>query len=131
MPISCRIDDAKKRVYARATGLIGLEELLSHMNAVSSGPASTYPELLDCTDATTDLTGDQVRRLVDARSRIASTQPAGPVAIVANVDIVYGMFRMFEMLTSELRPIHIFRDRVAAEKWLDDLRDLSKTSSRQ
>jgi hypothetical protein len=80
-----------------------------------------YSEIFDCTDATTNLTVDEVRKLSEERRQIAQLQSAGPVAVVATNDLFFGMFRMFDMLTETIRPIRILRDVKAAEQWLDSM----------
>ena len=91
------------------------------MNADVEPEVVYYSEIFDCTDATTNLTVEQVRKLSDERRRIAQSQPAGPVAVVAANDLFFGMFRMFDMLTETIRPIRVFREIKAAEQWLDSV----------
>ena len=119
MAINFHIDKVNKRIFSKAVGLITFESLLAHLKAEIEPEAVTYSEIFDCTDATTNLTVDQVRKLAEERRRIAQSQPAGPVAVVATNDLFFGMFRMFDMLTETIRPIRVFRDVKAAEEWLD------------
>jgi hypothetical protein len=121
MPISYTIDHEKKRIYTRATGVVTFDELLAHMRAESGQPAASYSEIFDCTDATTNINSADVRVLVDHRKRIAEVQEPGPVAIVATNDLFFGMFRVFDMLTDEVRPIRVFRSVDQAGEWLDSL----------
>ena len=81
--------------------------------------ASAYPELFDCTNATADLDADDMRMLVKERSQIAQVQDAAPVAIVAPTDHFYDLFKIFNSLTTSIRPIAIFREISDAEMWLD------------
>lgn len=123
MPISYVIDQELRLIRSRAVGVISFADLSAHMRAELGGESSTYPELFDCTDATTDLTADEVRKLVQSRAEIAKQHQAAPVAIVATNDVLYGMLRMFDALTNELRPIRVFRNTRQAEDWLASLAD--------
>jgi len=121
MAINFHIDKRNRRIFSKAVGLITFEDLLAHMKADIEPEATDYSEIFDCTGATTNLTVDLVRRLSDERRRIAQSQSAGPVAVVASNDLFFGMFRMFDMLTETIRPIRVFRDVKAAEEWLDSM----------
>jgi hypothetical protein len=119
MAISFHIDTVNKRIYSKAVGLVTFEDLLNHMQAEIGPEAASYPEIFDCTGATTNLTVEQVRKLAEERGKIAQSQPAGPAAVVATNDLFFGMLRMFDMLTETVRPLRVFRDVKAAEQWLD------------
>lgn len=121
MAINFHIDKVNRRIYSKAVGLITFEDLLAHMKADIEPEVVHYSEIFDCTEATTNLTVEQVRKLSEERLRIAQSQPAGPVAVVATNDLFFGMFRMFDMLTETIRPIRVFRDIKAAEQWLDSV----------
>jgi hypothetical protein len=119
MPISYRVDAAAKRMYSFAHGLVTFDELLEHIDAESGKPAASYPEIFDCTGATTNITARDIRALAERRRLIAERQPAAAVAIVAPTDIFFGLFRVFDVLTDEIRPLQVFRTVAEAEKWLD------------
>lgn len=120
MPISYNIDHEKRRIYSRATGVITYDDLLAHMRADVGDDVSSYSELLDCTAATSSLTANEIRKLADERKAIALRHPPGPVALVATSDVFFGMLRIFDMLTDEVRPIRVFRTLSQAEIWLDE-----------
>jgi hypothetical protein len=121
MPVSYTIDHERKRIYARATGVVTFDELLAHMRAEAGTPAASYPEIFDCTDSTTNIDSADVRVLVGHRKRIAEVQEPAAAAIVATNDLFFGMFRVFDTLTDEVRPIRVFRSVDEAGKWLDSL----------
>lgn len=123
MPISYTVDDEKKRMYTRATGLVTFEELRAHMNAEEGKPAGTYKEIFDCSDATTDVTTEQIRSLVAERIAVAQRRTPSPVAIVANTDLFFGIMRMFDSMSDSIRPIRVFREREAAAYWLESIPD--------
>lgn len=119
MPVSYFINHEKRRIYTTATGMIGFIDLREHMRSEFGRTASAYPELLDFSDATSDLDADDMRMLVKERSQIAQVQDAAPVAVVAPADNFYDLFKIFNSLTTSIRPIAVFRDIQDAEKWLD------------
>jgi hypothetical protein len=123
MPISYFINEEKKWLYSRATGLVTFDDFVAHMRAEFGRPSASYPEIFDCTGATTDLTAADIRLLVKSREHIANVQEAGPVAIVAPTDLFFGLFRIFDLMTEAIRPIRIFRNSTDAEAWLDSLAD--------
>ena len=121
MPISFIIDHDKRRIYSRASGLVTYDDLDAHMNADVGPSVAAYSEVFDATGATTNLTAADVRLLATNRERIAVKQSPAPVAVVAPNDLFFGMFRIFDVLTEEVRPIRVFRRPDEAEQWLDSL----------
>jgi hypothetical protein len=119
MAITFHIDPVNKRMYSKAEGLVTFEDLLNHIQAEVGPEVASYPEIFDCSGATTNLTVEQVRKLADQRRKIAQSQSAAPAAVVATNDLFFGMLRMFDMLTETVRPLRVFRDVKAAEQWLD------------
>lgn len=121
MAFSLQVDNEKKRLYSRAIGRVTYEDLRQHMNTDVGPIVASYPEICDCSDVTTDLNTGQVRMLAAMRAQIAATQTAPPVAIIATTNVFFGMMRMFDTLTSQVRPIKVFRDVRSAEDWIDSL----------
>ena len=119
MPVSYFINHEKKRIYTTATGTVSFIDLREHMHSEFGRSAAIYPELFDCTNATADLEPDDMRMLVKERSQIAQIQNAAPVAIVAPTDNFFDLFKIFNTLTTSIRPIAVFREVSAAEQWLD------------
>lgn len=124
MPIHLRIDDVRRRLYTRAEGLVTYAEMRAHVYTELSPEAATYGELVDCSGATTDVTGDEIRQLARERQKVDELQRRpGPVAIVATDNVFFGMLRMFDMLTQRVRPIRVFREMRDAVQWLDEIGD--------
>jgi hypothetical protein len=121
MPISYQIDETRRRIYTRAEGMVTYGDLYAHMNAEEGSDAAAYCEIFDCTGATTNLTAGDVRALASERKAVARRRKAAPVAVVATTDLFFGLFRMFDMLTESVRPIHVFRSVKEAENWLDEI----------
>ena len=119
MPLSYLINHEKKRIYTTATGTVNFIDLREHMRSEFGRTAAVYPELFDCTDATADFDADDMRMLVKERSQIAHAQDPAPVAIVAATDNFFDLFKIFNTLTTNIRPIAVFREISDAEHWLD------------
>jgi hypothetical protein len=81
-----------------------------------------YSELLDLSGQTTNMSEGEIHALAEKRKQIAAQIKAGPTAVVATDDVFFGMFRMFDMLTDEIRPLRVFRKKAEAEAWLDSLK---------
>ena len=120
MPISFRIDHSRKRLHTRAEGVVTFAEMRAHVNTELTAEEATYDELIDCSTATTNVTGAEIRQLVAERKKVEERQHRpGPVAVVATNDLFYGMLRMYDALTERIRPIRVFRRVREAERWLD------------
>jgi hypothetical protein len=122
MPITHSIEPTGPRVCTRAAGIVTYEELNKHLEDEVRDHALEMGELLDARDATTDITGREVRLLAYRTERLARTDQFGPLAIVATSEVAYGMARMYQTLCDAL-PVHIgvFRDIGEAREWLDAL----------
>jgi len=124
MPVSYFVNHEKKRIYSRATGTITYIDLREHMLSEFGKPTAGYTELFDTTGAESDINADDIKALVKERSQIAKVQEAAPVAIVAPGNNFYDLFGMFNDLTSDIRPISIFRNFDEGERWLDGLLEI-------
>ncbi len=97
-------------------------EMRAHVNTELSAEAATYGELIDCSTATTNVTGAEIRQLAMERKKVdAQQRRPGPVAVVATDNVFFGMLRMYDALTESIRPIQVFRDVQKAERWLDSV----------
>ena len=120
MPISFTYDPALKIVFTTAQGLVTLTDIQNHLTQESNGYSTGYRELVDASLATTDLTSEQGRELVQFLKSISEKKPFGPTAIVTPNDIVFGMASMIGIL-SELQGgpvIGVFRTFDAGLNWL-------------
>ena len=121
MPITYLINNERKIIFARGSGVIAYEDLRSHLASRSSSPARQYALLFDLTGTKTSISPDEMRAIVNQRFQIASHVPPSPVAFAASDDNVYALLRMMEMMTERLRPIGVFRTVEDAEGWLHGL----------
>ena len=119
------IDHEARRIYSRGDGEITLQILSTHMLNRLDPTIAAYGELLDITSATTSMSEEDIHELAALRKTISLPFGAGPTAVVATNQVFYGMFRMYEMITDQIRPIMVFRDIESARKWLDEVGQLS------
>jgi hypothetical protein len=121
MPITYTLDRERRRMSTRATGRLTFAELSAHLDEEEQDRAIGYAELFDARGASTDLQGDEVRRLVDRAQAILSRGGVvGATAVVADNDVVFGMARMYAMMAEFARaPVEVFRDLEPALAWLE------------
>jgi hypothetical protein len=118
--ISYVLDRDRRRVRARAEGLVTCAEFVAHFSATEPDRAAGYDELFDATGATTDLTADQVRALALRAQALRQKGPLGAVAVVATNDLAFGLARMYGLLCETVgAPAGAFRTAAKAEEWLD------------
>jgi len=123
MPIHYTIDDVQRRLITRADGVVTFHEINVHLDIEERNRHLSLSELVDARDATTDLTAEQVRRLVQRAAHMLRTLDLGPTAIVTRSDVLYGMARMYSILAEGVgAAAGVFRDVESAIRWLDGLR---------
>ena len=120
MPIVMEFDTAGNRLRTTAIGELTLADLLGHIDNEERAVHLGAPELFDARDATTTLTAPEVRRLVDVMRSYAKQQALGPTALVTRSDVVFGMARMYGILSNDFDPrFGVFRNLTDAVRWLD------------
>jgi hypothetical protein len=122
MPITYVIDRFRQRMRTQAEGLVTFADIAAHLEREARDRGLDLPEVIDARAATTNITPQEVRRLVHRVERMTRTQPFGPTAIVATNDFVFGMARMFSILMEPSGiAVNVFRDLPSAEAWLDQV----------
>ncbi|VTR98548.1 Marine sediment metagenome DNA, contig: S01H1_S25812 OS=marine sediment metagenome GN=S01H1_61839 PE=4 SV=1: SpoIIAA-like [Gemmata massiliana] len=120
-PITFDVDPAQRVRRATFRGVITEPVLLSTYGRLISEPGYdfTLNDLIDMrTVSRLEVGPDAIRQLVDLFAH-PGEGATNRCAIVTATDHVFGMARMYEMLSwnsSEL--IHVFRDIEEAERWL-------------
>ncbi len=117
--ISVHVDEARHRVEVLLRGSLTYDAVVDLLRQRRERGLMDYDILVDCGDATTDLTGPQARALVEHRSAQYEGARVGRTAVVATRDAVYGMLRMYESLAEGGPQLFIARRREAAEAWLN------------
>ena len=122
MPIQYVIDRTHQRILTRAEGLVTFEDLSQHLDAEERDRGLELPELFDARGATTNVTTQQVRRLVYRAAATLRSISLGPTAIVATDDLVFGTARMYAILTEDAGArVEVFRDVESANRWLQEV----------
>jgi hypothetical protein len=120
MPIRYSIDPANQRMITRADGLVTFHDVNAHLDVEQRNRDLGRSELIDARAATSDITGQQVRRLVQRAEEMFRFVDLGPTAIVTTDDVVYGMARMYSILVERVgAAVEVFRDVQSATHWLD------------
>ena len=120
MPIRYEFDGAHGRLITHADGVITFHDIDAHLDVEQRKRALELPELFDARGATTDLTTDQVRKLVDRATDMLRVVDIGATAVVTDDPALYGMARMYAQLADRVGiSAAVFRDVRAAARWLD------------
>lgn len=123
MPITYKIDVEKRTIRTKCFGYVTLPEVISHFRTVAHDPET--PErrnvFLDLSELDSDSLPDsgQLSTVVNELKRISGEPRLGACAILAPNDALFGMMRMFEVLSERLfRETQTFRTAGEAEAWL-------------
>jgi hypothetical protein len=107
-------------LFTTAEGLVSFEEIQKHLDKEASDHLLGYREIIDASNASTNVTLEEVRHLVARLQTIAHRGDFGPTALVTTNDVVFGMGMMASVL-SELRggpAIGVFRSFDKGLDWL-------------
>jgi len=108
----------------RADGVVTFHDINAHLDVEQRNRDLHRSELIDARGATTDLTAEQVRRLVRRAADMLRITDLGPTAIVTTNDVVYGMARMYSILAEGVGAnAEVFRDMDSATRWLSRMND--------
>jgi hypothetical protein len=119
MPITIGVDREQPLVTTTVWGAVTYEEIQSHLSEEEHRRATGYPELIDAMAASTTLSSDEVRALVNRTHDMLRQAPFGPTAIASDNDVVYGMARMYQILAErDGISIGVFRSVADAQRWL-------------
>ena len=122
MPIRYSIDPIHGRLLTRADGVVTFHDINAHLDVEQRNRDLDRPELVDARGATTDLTTEQVRRLVHRAADMLRLVDLGPTAIVTTNDVLYGMARMYSVFAEGVgAAADVFHDAESAKRWLDRL----------
>ncbi len=126
MPLDVTIDRERRRVLARAHGVLSIEDLFDYHRSVVARPdVAGYDELVDLGEvsAFASASSEHARQLATLAARDDLPDRPTRFAIVAAGDLEFGLARMYatyrglqERGTKEVR---VFRSRGEALAWLD------------
>jgi hypothetical protein len=117
MPFKLDIFPPDRMVVAVARGDITLEDLALLVKELIETGTLPYRKIIDITSAKSAIGREELEGIAE-RLRSASPQrPRGPLAIVADGNRGE-LGRLFMSLTSEERPVQVFRSIHEARRWL-------------
>ncbi len=122
MPMTCTVDRERDLLLVVATGRVSGAELLAHVGerARIEPPSSPLRGFVDATGAALGtITSNDVVEVVEWLRQVARGRALGATAIVVGDDASYRVTRLLEVLAEDVCRVRPFRDREAAEQWLD------------
>ncbi len=122
MPIRYSVDRLRGRLLTHADGNVTFHDINGHLDIEQRDRNLDRPELIDARGARTNLTADQVRKLVQRAVNMLRVVELGPTAIVTDSDAVYGIATMYALLAErDGITAEVFRDVASANRWLDSI----------
>ncbi|HKR30393.1 MAG TPA: hypothetical protein VJT08_07945 [Terriglobales bacterium] len=119
MPVSVRVDRAKKLVVTTYTGQVTNEDVVQQIAEIERNLPydGEYCAITDFTQVTHfDISSDQIRLVAESKSPLEKARRV----MVAPSDVAYGTSRMFQMLAGRTRPnISVVRTLDEAYKTLE------------
>lgn len=120
--MSYKIDSSTNMVFTTATGILTVEEVLQNRESIAekTEQLATLNELVDLSKIQTfRVSSDDMRRVVAIEKSLGLQERSGRRAIVAPGDFIYGMARMYQILSENCETeIQIFRSTGQARVWL-------------
>jgi hypothetical protein len=119
MPVTYHIDLGREIVFSTATGRVTDAELWAHQDQLRADPRFRphFRQLFEVRAV------DQVEVTVEGVRRLAARNPFGAGAkraAVADHAVVFGLARMFELLTDRTPDeMQVFTDMTEARQWLE------------
>lgn len=121
MPVSFTIYPDKCLVLVKLAGHVTLPDLMYNVQQMRSHPlfSEEFPRIIDALDMTAGLSGTDVRDFARLIVRASSTNGGSRRAIVAKDDVVFGLSKMLESLTTPGTDAwRAFRNMGEALEWL-------------
>jgi len=119
MPADYTIDKTQRMVFSKAYGILTDQDIISHQEKLRDDPDfdPVFSQLVDCTKVTKadDLSTDAIYEMARRNLFGAESQRA----FVAPKKLLYGLFRMFQILTNDYPDeLVVFKDLTEARKYL-------------
>lgn len=132
MPVTYTIDGRAGLIRTRCFGYVTLQEVLDHFRELRedrSCPAR-LDVLLDLTEDSSLPDTHQLRTVAYELARVRGKIRLEHCAVIAQRDVLFGMLRMFEVMTQDyFRDMRVFRTAADAEMWLATRRSSSEAAS--
>jgi hypothetical protein len=117
MPFKLDIFPPDRMVVAVARGDITLEDLALLVKELIDTGTLPYRKIIDITSATSTIGREELEGIAERLLSAPVLRPRGPLAIVADGNRGE-LGRLFMSLTSEERPVQVFRSIHDARRWL-------------
>jgi hypothetical protein len=117
MPFKLDIFPPDRMVVAVARGDITLEDLALLVKELIDTGTLPYRKIIDITSATSTIGREELEGIAERLRSAPVLRPRGPLAIVADGNRGE-LGRLFMSLTSEERPVQVFRSIHDARRWL-------------
>jgi hypothetical protein len=119
MPADYTIDKSQRMVFSKAYGILTDQDIISHQEKLRDDPDfdPSFSQLVDCIKVTKadDLSTDAIYEL--ARRHLFGVESKR--AFVAPKKLLYGLFRMFQILTNDYPDeLVVFKDLTEAREYL-------------
>jgi len=121
MPVSYTIDSQHKLIRTVCTDPLTLQETLDHFRQLQDDPACPghLDALLDVRKTNRLPDSKELAAIGEEILRVRARVKFGKCAIVASQDAMYGMMRVFEVMSNRyIGSVRVSRDAVEAEGWL-------------
>ena len=122
MPMTYSIDSTRLAISTTASGVLTDQDILAHKNKLLSDPdlKPGMVELMNLQGITkAEVTPDGIKRLAVLDDSDKEALGDFKLAIVVSQDLMFGMARIFEALTTEGPPsVFVSKDVDSAKSWL-------------
>lgn len=122
MPVTLNIDKDKNIVYGTFSQVVSIEEHLEAMENISKDPhyRPDINEIIDFSNCTAFLKGfDDMQKLINKEDSLCPPSMIRKCAIIGQNKSIFGMMRMYEILTDQKGIKVRFIDSIEdAEKWI-------------
>jgi hypothetical protein len=121
MPVTYQIDSSRKLIHTRCIGDVTPEEIAEHFRELEQDP--DRPErlnvLLDLTEETSLPETQDLREVKYQLNKLLRSVRFGACAIVTCDEALFGMMRMFGVITAEYFDVtQVFKAIADAKPWL-------------
>lgn len=117
MPFKLDIFPPDRMVVAVARGEISLADLQALVRELVETGTLPYRKIIDVTSATSTIGEQELADIAERLRSVPTAKPRGALAIVADHERGE-LARLFMSMTSDERPVQVFRSIHTARKWL-------------
>jgi hypothetical protein len=123
MPIAFAEHQHPNQVHVVVTGETSMQDMMNFIMATRSGYQRKCAFLFDVSEATVNLSGDELRQLASYAAEQDRTTPMGPVAFISSEPGAFGAGRMYQSysVAEGRKNVGVFRTMADAQAWLDKL----------